>query len=109
MDSMNKNSFPVWELPQDAIARYGSGALCDLSVSADGRFLAVGTGGDDIRNCAIDKRGNSKCGRIHSGFGASSKPKCPFNSGSSKKYCARGGNSCPDGTESQNAKKCNRK
>lgn len=41
---MNKNSFPVLELPQDAIARYGSGALCDLAVSADGRFLAAGTG-----------------------------------------------------------------
>ena len=44
MESMNKNSFTVWELPQDALARYGSGALCDLAVSADGRFLAAGTG-----------------------------------------------------------------
>lgn len=34
----------VWELPQDAIARYGSGALCDLAVSADGMSLAAGTG-----------------------------------------------------------------
>ena len=41
---MNKNSFTVWELPQGAIARYGWGALCDLAVSADGRFLAAGTG-----------------------------------------------------------------
>ena len=65
--------------------------------------------GDNIRNCAIDKRGNSKCGRSHSGCGTSSKPKCPFNSGTSKKYCANGGNSCPDGTESPEAKKCNRK
>ena len=40
----NKNDFAVWELPQDAIARYGSGALCDLAVSADGRYLAAGTG-----------------------------------------------------------------
>ena len=41
---MNKNSFTVWELPQDAIARYGWGALCDLAVSADGTYLAAGTG-----------------------------------------------------------------
>ena len=41
---MNKNDFTVWELPQDAIARYGWGALCDLAVSADGTFLAAGTG-----------------------------------------------------------------
>ena len=41
---MNKNSFTVWELPRDAIARFGSGALCDLAVSADGTFLAAGTG-----------------------------------------------------------------
>ena len=41
---MTKNSFTVWELPQDAIARYGSGALCDLAVSADGMSLAAGTG-----------------------------------------------------------------
>lgn len=41
---MNKNNFTVWELPQDAIARYGSGALCDLAVSADGMSLAAGTG-----------------------------------------------------------------
>ena len=38
------NDFTVWELPQDAIARYGSGALCDLAVSADGMSLAAGTG-----------------------------------------------------------------
>ena len=44
MFSMNKNDFTVWELPQDAIARYGSGALCDLAVSADGTSLAAGTG-----------------------------------------------------------------
>ena len=42
--SMNKNNFTVWELPQEAIARYGSGALCDLAVSADGTSLAAGTG-----------------------------------------------------------------
>ena len=41
---MNKNSFTVWELPPDAIARFGSGALCDLAVSADGTSLAAGTG-----------------------------------------------------------------
>ena len=41
---MTKNSFTVWELPQGAIARYGSGTLCDLAVSADGTFLAAGTG-----------------------------------------------------------------
>ena len=41
---MNKNNFTVWELPQDAIARYGQGIITDLAVSADGRFLAVGTG-----------------------------------------------------------------
>ena len=41
---MNKNDFTVWELPQGAIARYGWGALCDLAVSADGTFLAAGTG-----------------------------------------------------------------
>ena len=50
---MNKNSFTVWELPRDAIARFGSGALCDLAVSADGTFLAAGTGmgvwGYDLR------------------------------------------------------------
>ena len=40
---MTKNSFTVWELPQDAIARYGSGALGDLAVSADGTSLAAGT------------------------------------------------------------------
>ena len=42
--AMNKNNFTVWELPQDAIARYGWGALCDLAVSADGTSLAAGTG-----------------------------------------------------------------
>ncbi len=41
---MNKNYSTVWELPQGAIARYGWGALCDLSVSADGTYLAAGTG-----------------------------------------------------------------
>ena len=41
---MNKNNFTVWELPQGAIARYGSGALCDFAVSADGTSLAAGTG-----------------------------------------------------------------
>ena len=41
---MSKNDFTVWELPQGAIARYGSGALCDLAVSADGTSLAAGTG-----------------------------------------------------------------
>ncbi len=41
---MNKSNFTVWELPQGAIARYGSGALCDLAVSADGTSLAAGTG-----------------------------------------------------------------
>ena len=42
--SMNKNGFTMWELPQDAIVRYGSGALCDLAVSPDGTSLAAGTG-----------------------------------------------------------------
>ncbi len=41
---MNKNGFTMWELPQDAIVRYGSGALCDLAVSPDGTSLAAGTG-----------------------------------------------------------------
>ena len=41
---MNTNSFTVWELPQDAIARFGLGAICDLAVSADGMYLAAGTG-----------------------------------------------------------------
>ncbi len=40
---MNKNSFTVWELPQDAIARYGQGIVTDLAVSADGASLAVGS------------------------------------------------------------------
>ena len=44
MKSLDKNSFTVWELPQGAIARYGWGALCDLAVSADGTYLAAGTG-----------------------------------------------------------------
>ena len=44
MKSFDKNSFTVWELPQGAIARYGWGGLGDLAVSADGRFLAAGTG-----------------------------------------------------------------
>ncbi len=41
---MNKNDFTVWELPQDAITRFGTGALCDLAVTADGMSLAAGTG-----------------------------------------------------------------
>ena len=41
---MNKSDFTDWELPQDAIARFGLGAMCDLAVSADGTSLAVGTG-----------------------------------------------------------------
>ncbi len=41
--SMNKNDFTVWELPQDAIARYGQGVVTDLAVSADGVSLAVGS------------------------------------------------------------------
>ncbi len=60
--------------------------------------------GDAIRNCTIDKRGNSKCGRSHTGCGTSSKnagSKCPFNSGSSRKYCANGGNSCISGCNMQ--------
>ena len=44
MFSVNKHNFTVWELPQDAIVRYGWGALCDLAVSADGMYLATGTG-----------------------------------------------------------------
>lgn len=44
MFSANNDDFTLWELPQGAIARYGWGALCDLAVSADGRFLAAGTG-----------------------------------------------------------------
>ena len=40
---MNKNDFTVWELPQDAIARLGSGYSNDLVVSADGASLAVGS------------------------------------------------------------------
>ena len=43
MFSMTKNEFAVWELPQDAIARYGQGILIDLAVSADGASLAVGS------------------------------------------------------------------
>ena len=42
--SMNNNDFTVWELPRDAIARFGWGALCDLAVSTNGTFLAAGTG-----------------------------------------------------------------
>ena len=41
--SMNKDDFTVWELPQDAIVRYGQGIVTDLAVSADGAFLAVGS------------------------------------------------------------------
>ena len=41
---MNNNDFTVWELPPDAIARYGQGIVTDLAVSTDGTFLAVGTG-----------------------------------------------------------------
>ena len=44
MFSMNKNDFTVWELPQDAIARYGQGIVTDLAVSADATYLAAGTG-----------------------------------------------------------------
>ena len=40
---MTKNNFTVWELPQDAIARYGQGYISDLAVSADGVSLAVGS------------------------------------------------------------------
>ncbi len=40
---MNKNDFTVWELPQDAIARYGQGSVNGLAVSADGASLAVGS------------------------------------------------------------------
>ena len=40
---MTKNSFTVWELPQDAISRYGQGFVNDLAVSVDGRYLAVGS------------------------------------------------------------------
>ena len=43
MFSVNKHNFTVWELPQDAIARYGQGFLNDLAVSADGTYLAVGS------------------------------------------------------------------
>ncbi len=40
---MNKNNFTVWELPQDAIARFGRGHVNDLAVSADGIYFAVGS------------------------------------------------------------------
>ncbi len=40
---MNKNDSTVLELPQDAIARLGSGYSNDLVVSADGTSLAVGS------------------------------------------------------------------
>ena len=43
MFSRNKKNFPVWELPQGAIARYGRGVLLDLAVSADGISLAAGS------------------------------------------------------------------
>ena len=43
MFSTNKKNFPVWELPQGAIARYGRGVLLDLAVSADGISLAAGS------------------------------------------------------------------
>ena len=43
MFSMNKNDFTVWELPQDAIARFGQGILLDLAISADGMSLAAGS------------------------------------------------------------------
>ena len=41
--SMNNKDFTVWELPQDSIARFGRGCLMDLSVSADGTYLAAGS------------------------------------------------------------------
>ncbi|RKU25401.1 hypothetical protein C6497_16200 [Candidatus Poribacteria bacterium] len=40
---MNENKFTVWELPQDAISRFGQGFLNDLAVSKDGAYLAVGS------------------------------------------------------------------
>ena len=43
MSSGNKSNFTVWELPQDAIARFGRGHVDDLAVSADGMSLAVGS------------------------------------------------------------------
>ena len=43
---------------------------------------------DQSNNC------HSNCGHTHPKCGASSDPKCPFNT-IGKKYCSRGGNSCP--------------
>ena len=42
-DMSDRDAFTTWRLPQDAIARYGQGILCDLAVSADGTSLAVGS------------------------------------------------------------------
>ena len=43
-DMSDRDAFTTWRLPQDAIARFGQGIVCDLAVSADGTFLAAGTG-----------------------------------------------------------------
>ena len=40
---MNNNDAAVWELPQDAIARYGQGIITDLAVSANGISLTIGS------------------------------------------------------------------
>ncbi len=40
---MNENKFTVWELPQDAVTRFGQGYLNDFAVSTDGAYLAIGS------------------------------------------------------------------
>ena len=40
---MNENKYTVWELPQDAISRFGQSFLNDLAVSTDGAYLAIGS------------------------------------------------------------------
>ena len=43
MNQSNKYNFTVWDLPQDAIVRFGQGVVIDLALSDDGMYLAVGT------------------------------------------------------------------
>ncbi len=40
---LNDTDVTTWELPEGAIARFGRGGLRDMSLSPDGRYLAVAT------------------------------------------------------------------
>lgn len=40
---LNDTDVTTWELPEGAIARFGRGGLKDMSLSPDGRYLAVAT------------------------------------------------------------------